>query len=318
MTPLLAVMKRLPDWRVAVVVEEPYDQILRGNPYVDQLFVINRHPASWLARLKVIRQIRDYHSSIAIDLHGGTTSAFLTALSGAPRRVGYGSSRNAYCYNVRVPDSRHVWGQQHVHTVEHQLSALKHLGFPVEPIPAPTVPVGEDDLEFVRGLIRPQSITEGFVLIHPAAAFDTKQWDAEKFALLSTQLVNQGHQVVMTAGRNQGSLLQEIRQHCSPHVGFVQPQSLPRFSALTSLCGLYVGNDTGTTHIAAALGKKVVVIFGSSDFKVWYPWNVEHRLIRSDMPCMPCPGYVCLEYGEPRCIRSIELQTVLEAVQEML
>ena len=84
MTPLLAVMKRLPDWRVAVVIEEPYDQILRGNPYVDQLFVINRRPTSWLARLKVIRQIRDYRSSIAIDLHGGTTSAFLTALSVLP------------------------------------------------------------------------------------------------------------------------------------------------------------------------------------------------------------------------------------------
>ncbi|MCK5734540.1 MAG: glycosyltransferase family 9 protein, partial [Candidatus Latescibacteria bacterium] len=80
---------------------------------------------------------------------------------------------------------------------------------------------------------------------------------------------------------------------------------------------LYVGNDTGSTHIVAALGKKIVVIFGSSDFKAWYPWNVEHQLIRSDLPCMPCPGYFCLHFDEPRCIRSIPVDPVFEAVQSL-
>ena len=91
-----------------------------------------------------------------------------------------------------------------------------------------------------------------------------------------------------------------------------------RAACLTSLCSLYVGNDTGSTHMVAAQGKKIVVIFGSSDFKVWYPWNTEHQLIKSDLPCMPCPGYFCLHYDEPRCIRSIPVEPVLEAVQSML
>ncbi|MDA2933001.1 glycosyltransferase family 9 protein, partial [Acidobacteria bacterium AH-259-D05] len=318
MTPILTVMKRVPGWQVGVVIETPYEQILEGNPDVDRVFVIDNLPNKWMARLQVIREIRAFNPTLAIDLHGGTTSAFLTALSGASKRVGYLQSRNSYLYNVKIPDSQQVWGREHVHTVEHQLSIVKYLGFPVEPIPPPQVPIAAEDLESIKDLLAHQGADEGFILIHPAAAFDTKQWDAEKFASLATRLVETDHQVVMTAGPGEESLLEKIRQSCSAQVRFIPPQPIRKFSALSSLCTLYVGNDTGSTHIVAALGKKIVVIFGSSDFKVWYPWGTEHQLIRSDLPCMPCPGYFCLHYDEPLCIRSISVEPVLEAVQSLL
>jgi heptosyltransferase-2/heptosyltransferase-3 len=252
-----------------------------------------------------------------VDLHGGTTSALITAFSGAPRCAGYLQSRHSYLYNVKVPESREVWGREHVHTVEHQLSILKHLGFPVEPIPPPEVPIHSQDLQWIKGLLAGQGVGEGFILIHPAAAFDTKQWDADKFASLATRLVEAGQEVVITAGPGEEPVLEQIRELCTSPIHFIDPLSIGKFSALTSLCSLYVGNDTGSTHIVAALGKKIVVIFGSSDFKAWYPWNAEHQLIRSDLPCMPCPGYFCLHFDEPRCIRSIPVDPVFEAVQSL-
>lgn len=318
MTPMLAVLKRVAGWRVAVVIERPYEEILHGNPHVDRLFVIENQPNKWIARLRMIQEIRSFRPTLAIDLHSGSTGALLTAFSGAPKRVGYLHSRNSYLYNVRVPESRQVWGREHIHTVEHQLSILKHLGLPVEPIPPLKVPIDPQALESIKDLLTRQSVHDGFILIHPAAAFDTKQWDAEKFALLSTRLIEEGQDVVITAGPGEESFLKEIRKHCSSQVQFIPPLPIRKFSALASLCGLYIGNDTGATHIAAALGKKIVVIFGSSDFKVWYPWGAEHQLIKSDLPCMPCPGYFCLHYDEPRCIRSIPVKPVFEAVQSML
>lgn len=318
MTPIFTVMKRVPGWQVGVVIETPYEQILEGNPDVDRLFVIDNLPNKWIARLQVIREIRAFQPTLAIDLHGGSTSAFLTALSGAPRRVGYLQSRNAYLYNVRIPDSREVWDREHVHTVEHQLSILKHLGFPVEPIPPPQVPIDAEDLQSIKDLLAGEGVEEKFILIHPAAAFDTKQWDAEKFASLASRLVEADHRVIMTAGPGEEPLLERIRKSCSRKVRIISPLPIRKFSALSSLCHLYVGNDTGSTHVVAALGKKIVVIFGSSDFKVWYPWGTEHQLIRSDLPCMPCPGYFCLHYDEPRCIRSIPVEPVFEAVQSLV
>ncbi|MEE8349723.1 MAG: glycosyltransferase family 9 protein [Acidobacteriota bacterium] len=318
MTPIFAVMKRVPGWQVAVVVEAPYEQILQGNRDVDQLIVIDNLPNKWWARLRVVRQIRAFQPTVAVDLHGGTTSALLTALSGASRRVGYLKSRMAYLYNVQVPDSRKVWGRQQVHTVEHQLSVLKHLDFPVEPIPPLQVSVDEGDRAFIKKMLADEGVEGEFILIHPAAAFDTKQWDSEKFASLANRLVEDGHPVVMTAGPGEESLLESIQQDCDSKVRFFSPLPIGRFSALCSFCSLYVGNDTGPTHIVAALGKKIVVVWGSSDFKVWHPWGTDHQLIRSDLPCIPCPGYFCLHYDEPRCIRSISLESVLGAVQTLL
>ncbi|MCZ6877652.1 MAG: glycosyltransferase family 9 protein [Acidobacteria bacterium] len=318
MTPMLTVMKRVLGWQVGVVIETPYEQILRDNPNIDCIFVIENHRNRWMARLRTIRKIRAFRPTLAVDLHGGTTSALITALSGAQKSVGYLHSRHSYLYNVKVPDSREVWGREQVHTVEHQLSILKHLGFPVEPIPPPEIPVDAEGLESIKDLLAGQGVSGEFILIHPAAAFDTKQWDAQKFASLATRLIESGQEVVITAGPGEGQVLEEIREHCSSRVRFIEPLPLRKFSALTSLCSLYVGNDTGSTHMVAAQGKKIVVIFGSSDFKVWYPWNTEHQLIKSDLPCMPCPGYFCLHYDEPRCIRSIPVEPVLEAVQSML
>ena len=318
MTPIFTVMKRVPGWQVGVVIEAPYEQILEGNQDVDYLFVIDNLPTKWMARLQVIRKIRAFQPTVAVDLHGGTTSAFLTAFSGASKRVGYRKSRNAYLYNVQVPDSKNVWGRDQVHTVEHQLSVLKHLGFPVEPIPPPQVPVDADDRAFIQSMLSDEGIEGEFILIHPAAAFDTKQWDAEKFASLANRLVEGNHQVVMTAGPGDESLLETIQQDCNSKVRFLSPLPIRKFSALGSFCTLYVGNDTGSTHILAALGKKIVVVWGSSDFKVWYPWGTDHELIRSDLPCIPCPGYFCHLYHEPRCIRSISVEPVFEAVQSLL
>ena len=318
MTPMLSVMKRVPGWQVGVVIETPYEQVLQNNPNVDFIFVIENHRNRWMARLRTIRKIRAFRPTLAIDLHGGTTSALLTALSGAPRCVGYLQSRHSYLYNVKVPDSREIWGREHVHTVEHQLSILKHLGFPVEPIPPPEIPVDAEGLESIKDLLAQQGVGDEFILIHPAAAFDTKQWEAEKFASLANRLLDTGQEVVITAGPGEGQVLEELREHSSSRVHFLAPLPIPKFSALTSLCSLYVGNDTGSTHIVAALGKKIVVIFGSSDSKVWYPWNTEHQLIKSDLPCQPCPGFFCLHYDEPRCIHSIPVEPVFEAVQSLL
>ena len=323
MTPMLKVMGRIPGWTVGVLVEKSYEEVLEGNPHVDNIFVIDNHCNKWTARMRAIREIRSFRPTLAIDLHGGTTGAILTALSGARKRVGYQKGRLSYLYNIKVPPSTSLWQKDHVHTVEHQMSLLKYLGFPVEPVPSAEVLVSDSHLDMARGLLEgvglcSQQLDKGFVLINPAAAFDTKQWESGHFALLATLLGREGLKVVFTAGPGQEDLLEKIKRHCIPKVRFVAPQSVKKFTALVSLCRLYVGNDTGSTHIAAALEKPVVVIFGSSDSRAWHPWRTEYRLIKSDLSCIPCPGYFCLHYDEPRCIRSIPVEAVFSAVQSLL
>ena len=318
MTPCLSVLKRQPGWETAVVVEEPFHQVLEDNPDLDRLFVIPRTSAKLTSRLQALRQIRAFRPQVAVDLHGGSTSALLTLASGARTRLGYAQNRHAAFYNKRVPPSGQVWSQRIVHTVEHQLSPLKYLGFPTDPIPPLQVSLQPQRVSQVQASL-PDQLTrspDGFVLIHPAAAFDTKQWEAGKFTQLANRLVDLGIPVVITAGPGEEPLLREIEAEASRQVHFLPPLPLPRFTALASLCRLYIGNDTGATHIAAALKKPIVVIFGSSDSTVWHPWQTEYRLLRSDLPCIPCPGYYCLHFDQPKCIRSIEVDEVWSAARE--
>ena len=318
MTPALAVAKRCEGLQVGVLVEEPFHEVLVDNPHVDQLFVIRRDRNKLLARLRALRAIRSFKPDSVIDLHGGSTSALLSRLSSATRRIGYAQNRHAGFYTDQVPDSSGIWGKEKVHTVEHQLSPLRYLGFPVDPLPPLHAPLSSADVSEVRELLGKEGVTGEFILIHPGAAFTTKQWEAPKYARLANQLAAQGYPVVFTIGPGETSVLETVRKDCEPAVRFLDPLSIRKFSALASLCLLYIGNDTGTTHIAAALGKRIAVIFGSSDSKAWHPWGVPYRLLRSDLPCIPCPGYYCLHYDEPRCIRSIEVPTVLEAVLTLL
>ncbi len=318
MTPALTVLKRHPGTRVAVLLEAPFHEVLANNPDVDRIITIPRGRSKLMTRSLAIRAARRFSPDLTVDLHGGTTSALITALSGAAARLGYASSRSRRFYNRTVPDSRQLWGKDSIHTVEHQLSPLKYLGFEIEPLPPLQVPVGTAALDQVRTLLSRRAIEEGFILIHPGAAFDTKQWETGRYAETAALLEAEGHAIVFTAGPGEEPLLEDLRKTAPASVHFMGPFPLDRFIALASLCRLYLGNDTGTTHIAAALGKPLVVIFGSSDSPVWSPWGTRHRLIRSDLPCIPCPGYYCLHYQEPMCIRSITVPRVLEAVRSLL
>lgn len=318
MTPVLTVLKRNPGTRVAVLLEAPFHEVLANNPQVDRIITVPRGRSKLMTRSLAIRAARSFSPDMAVDLHGGTTSALITALSGAAVRIGYSSSRSRRFYNRSVPDSRRIWGKVSIHTVEHQLAPFKHLGFQVEPIPPLQVPVEISALDQVRTLLSRSALEEGFILIHPGAAFDTKQWEPGRFAEISRLLEREGHPIVFTAGPGEEPLLADLGKAAPASVHFLGPLPLDQFIALASLCRLYLGNDTGTTHIATALGKPVVVIFGSSDSPVWSPWGTRHRLIRTDLPCIPCPGYYCLHYQEPMCIRSITVPRVLEAVRSLL
>ena len=318
MTPALTVLKRHPGTQVAVLLEAPFHEVLANHPHVDRMIAVPRGPSKLVTRSLAIRAARSFSPDITVDLHGGTTSALITALSGASVRLGYSGSRSRRFYNRSVPDSRQIWEKESIHTVEHQLSPFKHLGFEVDPIPPLQVPVENAALGEIRTLLSRRAVGEGFILIHPGAAFDTKRWEPARFAEVSELLAEEGLPIVFTAGPGEESLLEHLGKTTQAPVHVLGPFPLDRFIALASLCRLYLGNDTGTTHIAAALGKPLVVIFGSSDSPVWSPWGTRHRLIRSDLPCIPCPGYTCLHYQEPMCIRSITVPRVLEAVRSLL
>jgi heptosyltransferase-2/heptosyltransferase-3 len=95
--------------------------------------------------------------------------------------------------------------------------------------------------------------------------------------------------------------------------------SLPEVTALASRARLFIGNDSGIAHIAAATGTPSVVIFGSSNVTHWRPWTVgQTEVVREELACQPCHGYFCAEFDQPQCILRVPVERVMGAIDRIL
>src|SRR5256714_4762392 len=314
-TPSLHALRRfLPGARIDVLLEDWVAPLLEDSPDVDRVVTVRRRSKS--SRLQVARRLRAENYDVVYNLHGGSTAALLTRATGARHRVGYADYSYASLHNHAAPPSSELWGREKTHSVEQQLALLGWTGVPVTDRPATRLAVVPAASASVAHRLRDAGLDarSAFALIHPAAAFDTKTWAAEKFARVVEHLASRGVSAVAVAARGEEKIIEDVRAHSSaPLVGFAD-LALPELTALASRARLFVGNDSGVAHIAAAVRVPQVVVFGSSNVAHWRPWSpVAAEVVREEIPCAPCPGYTCSELDAPECIRRITVERVTEA-----
>ena len=304
-TPAFALLRRaVPGARIHVVMDDRFADVLAGQPDIDAVLQLpSRGGLGVKARL--VRQIRALRPSLCLDMHGGSTAAWLTALSGAKWRAGFQHFRQGWAYNVRIPRAQQVLRRApdaRVHTAEHHAAAMVHLG----------APAGEIPRSRLAGT--PSRRHPPYAVIHPGAAYHTKAWPADRFRAVAGELRERhGLAPVFVAGPGDKAAARQLS-------GLDVRSDLPvsALSALLSGARLFVGNDSGPAHVAAAYGVPCVVVFGSSDSGAWHPWRTPHRVVETDWDCKPCPGDRCYEYDEPRCILTVELGDVSQAIGELL
>ncbi len=242
---------------------------------------------------------------------------FLAIASGAPLRIGQTSHRGSWLYNRRFPHSAIIWNRQTLHTVENQLSLLQWLGLPI-PSKPPTLYVGSQARVRINQRLAMAGISS-FFLIQPTATLPTKQWKPANFARIGDWLFQTYRlPVIYTAAPHERDVLQEVRESAQEPHAYWADLPLMELFALIERCRLFIGCDSGPTHAAAALKKPVVVVWGSSDFHAWHPWETDYEAVRSELPCIPCPGYACKQFGEPKCIIDIPVYRVIEACGKIL
>lgn len=318
-----ALGRAFPRIKTDVVVEAPFAPVFGSHPSVNDTLVLRTgvgRPEEGLSRTAMLAAIRKRRYDAVFNLHGGTTSFLLSLGSGAPLRVGQQSFRRSWAYNVRIPPSSAVWRRGRIHTVEHQLTVVAWMGLAVpDPITLDLrlQPAAEDAIE--RRLRQSGLAAGGFVHVHPTATLETKQWPAERFAEVADTLAGEtGLPVVFTSGRQESSVLRRVAERAARQHACWSDLGLAELFALIARARLFVGNDSGPTHAAAALGTPVCVVWGSSSFDAWRPWSDGYEAVRSDLPCMPCPGYTCEAYGRPRCVLDIPAAEVLDACRRSL
>ena len=312
-----------PDLQIDLLAEAPYAGVFSRHPAVHETLILRprtgpgRH--GWL-RVRACVEIRRRRYSAVLNLHGGTTSSLFTLASGARIRIGQQKYRHAWIYNVRIPPPPSVWQRADLHTVEDQLTFMRWLQLPI-----PARPRGALHLDpGARARITERLSCAGlqpseYLLIHPTATLPTKRWQENKFAELADQLHERYRlPVVFSSAPFEAQVLLDIGRHARHAHRYWSDLGLDDLFVLIGQCRMFVGNDSGPTHAAAALGKPLVVIWGSSDYQVWHPWETEYEPVRLGLPCMPCPGYSCAAFDTPRCISDITVERVLAACNSVM
>ena len=240
-TPALSLLKQhRPDLKISVIVEPRFAEIFSGNPDVDE------------TRESMTR------ADLVLNLHGGTRSMILTALSRAKFRAGFGHHRYSVVYSHKIPTAQEILGvSRRVHTAEHLASAMFWLGVPRQEIPRAKL--------IVSG---PAPDRRPYAVIHPFASAPGKAWPAARFIELARSL---NLDPVFLAGPIDD--LEPFRSFQTSRA------SLSVTKSLLSGASLFIGNDSGPAHIAAAFGIPVVVLFGPSDPITWAPWRTESQVL---------------------------------------
>jgi lipopolysaccharide heptosyltransferase II len=319
-TPSIVALRRfLPSAQIDILLEDWVAPLLSGFEQIDNVITINRN--SITSRAQIALALRTARYDVAYNLHGGTTATFLVRASGAKHRVGYASYQYARLHNHAAPPPQTLWSRQKTHSVEQQLALLGWTGVPVTDRPPTQLGLTEEALTTIEARLSQFGLeqTRRFALVHPAAAFATKQWAVENFAQIVEDLAERGIPSVALVASKEANLAEELKSHCSVPVTIFNDLSLPEVTALASRASLFVGNDSGIAHIAAAVGIPSVVIFGSSNRTHWQPWaTAPAEIVFEEMPCQPCHGYFCEKFDQPECIIRVPVERVAAAIDRIL
>lgn len=319
-TPSLIALRRfLPKVQIDILLEDWVAPVLEDFEAIDNVISFKKDDLK--SRLQTAWQLRRNKYDVVFNLHGGTTSGFFVRATGAKYRVGYSHYRYIFFHNQLLSSSADFWNEKTTHSAEQQLALLGFVGVPVSDKPKSSLNVSEKAKNSVEEKLKSKIKNQRskIALFHPVAAFDTKQWATENFALTAEYLSEKGFDIVAIATKKEREVLENLKKLSKVPIKTFDNLTLPEITAFASRAEIFVGNDSGIAHIAAAVKTPSVVIFGSSNRDHWRPWtDAPNEVVYENFDCQPCAGYFCKQFSEPKCILSVKPESVIEAIEKVL
>lgn len=320
---LAAIRRAMPEANISWVVEESVAEMLRGNPLIDNLIEVDTKSMRGgmvieeilLGIGKQLRDLRKIGFDISIDFQGLWKSAAIAKFSGAKRRWGF--SRDG----LREPSSRILLTDivevpTRINVIRKNLAlASGALGFSlIDEIEFPVATTREHVAEAEAIIARANG---DFAILNPGGGWVTKLWHPENFGHLADRLWEEKRLVsVVATGPRETELAQAIAANSNSSRTILEQPSLKGFYELAKKAKVYVGGDTGPTHIAIAAGAPVVGIFGPTEWWRNGSPNPDDVVVeRTDINCrVDCHRRTC---GKWICM-DIDAEIVFDAVSTRL
>ena len=263
------------------------------------------------------RRLRREGFELALLLPNSLSSAVVARLAGVPQRVGYSTDGRGWLLTHRLEDRRKERG---LHQVDYYLGLLRSFGaYREDRVPRLKLKpeVTERGLALLDGLGIDRN--ELLIGIHPGAAYgETKRWFPERFARVMDLLQKPGRRFVLLGGPGEEQLAEKVSNiTAQPPINTAGKTTIAEALALISRCGLFLSNDSGLMHVAAALRIPQVALFGSTDPEKTAPLNDKAVVIHpAKVKCTPCFKSECEENLE--CMKAITVDEVCSAAEKLL
>jgi heptosyltransferase-1 len=314
---LEALRQAFPGGHLTWLVEAGYAPLLTGHPALDEVWPVprvrlgqnlRRQDLAALARL--LGRVRAHPFDLVLDLQGLFKSALWVALAKSPRKVGYNGTREGsyLVLTERVPPY-----DPEAHAVWRYLNLARYLGAP--PAPPRFRLALEEDKDFARKLAA--ELPEPLAVLHPGARWESKLWPAASWARLVDWLSREkGLSVILTGSAGDRPRAEAILARATaPVLNLAGRTSLGELASVLKQAVLAVTTDTGPMHLAAALGRPVVALFGPTAPWRTGPFGAGHEIVRLALGCSPCFKRRC---PEPRCLTELPPEAVQAACEKIL
>jgi heptosyltransferase-1 len=314
--PVLNLLRgKWPAAHVSWLVSSACASLLEGHPQIDELIRFERRrfgkgwrkPSAALGLFSFTRGLREKNFDLVIDLQGLFRSGWLAWKTRAPIRVGPNEARELgwvfYTHHVAT-------GFPEGHAVDRYLKIADALGLGREPVKF-VFATTDSDRQSAAELIEPG---RRFAILLPGANWKSKRWPVEHFAALVKPLHDQfalESSVVGAAGDK------ELAAQIPGAVDLTGRTNLRQLVALMERAEIVIGNDTGPLHIAAALGRPLVALYGPTNPDYTGPYGRLDSVLRHPIECSPCLSSRC-RYAHLRCLAELNPQSVLKEVRRQL
>ena len=321
--PALRALRRvLPEAKITLVVRPSARGIFADVDFVDEILIYERRNV-----MSVVPQIKEWRRrrfDLAVLFQNAFEAALIPFLAGVPLRLGYATeARQALLtHPLALPDWRS--SRHEVFYYLYLITALEQMLFGTseicEAVPDASLQISETRKSEAENLLRVYGVREAqpVVALCPGSINSrAKRWPAEAYAALADRLIESQRQVLLIGSADEAEVTREVTERMQQNpIVLTGKTSLDQITAVLSLVDLVVTNDTGPAHIAAALGRPTLVIFGPTNPLTTRPFAPEAEILRHPPDCAPCMLRDCPI--DHRCMTAISVDEVFEHSHTLL
>jgi heptosyltransferase-1 len=314
---ITALREAFPRAFISYVVEEPYKDLVEGNPGLNKVIVL-KTKQKIKDFFKLIRLIQKENYDVVLDFHGGPRASLITLFSRAKLKLGYRIKYRNFIYDIKLP---RAVKSGHIHSVENHLNLVKALGVSIDiPLSLSLPQARADEVEKVKRFIEEYKL-EGhkIITIHISAGNEFRNWGVNNIVKLSDLLGQLPGVQIVLIGTNEDQKAEEeiLKKSKTRLLSMVGKLNLREVRELISRSAIFIGPDSGPMHIAATTQTPIVALFGPTLPAHFSPWKAKASLIEKNFDCRPCKQRRCI-YKDFRCLRSITPEEVYQACLKFL